>query len=369
MPSSADGHQQYDRCGEQRRARRRRRPSAPPGGAAHEQASTAVANGIAMGTDEHPAHAAFSPLGSGRRRLLGRDRLGDAHGIGVDGAELVVGAVGEHEREREKAEADDDRGEDQRLRQGVGDGPAGAARPSGTSGGSPRVSRPDGEDHQVGGVPDQHQAEEVTDQAAAQHQVHRRREQPSHEDREDVSMSGVLLEGEHQRGHGADDDEIDADVEDSSGRAERNAAPETPRPVRNGASANAATGRRAMATAIPTIASARGSTRSVRRASAAAVGDGVEQRGRIAPPGRRRSRRPAGCGRAAAGRPRTAPSGAITARAGVDRMSEFMSCPPRFGRSLISAKAPSAATATTMISPRVSSARKSTRITLTMLRP
>src|SRR5690554_3584723 len=42
---------------------------------------------------------------------------------------------------------------------------------------------------------------------------------------------------------------------------------------------------------------------------------------------------------------------------------------PRAGRSFNSASTPNAATASTTISPSVSSARKSTRITLTILRP
>ena len=78
-----------------------------------------------------------------QRRLRLMLGLGEPHVIGVVGVHRLIGAEGQNDQEREHRKADDDRREDQRLRQRIGDAPiAGSSCPWRMIGGTARVSRP-----------------------------------------------------------------------------------------------------------------------------------------------------------------------------------------------------------------------------------
>ncbi len=107
-----------------------------------------------------------------------------------------------------------------------------------------------------------------------------------------------------------------------------------------------------------------------------AVGDARRARRPPPPPAHRRSRRPVRCGRAAAGRRQTAGAAASAGGRPCGRSVTSAAAPvpdadrpARRRASRSSARTPIAAVASTVISPIVSKPRKSTRMTLTMLRP
>ena len=74
-------------------------------------------------------------IGRRHRRLVSHRRqavglwLGEPHPVGVVGAEVLIGAVGEHQQKGEERKRDDDRRQDQRLRQRIGGRAGGNGKP------------------------------------------------------------------------------------------------------------------------------------------------------------------------------------------------------------------------------------------------
>ena len=111
------------------------------------KSSAPVRIGITHRRDHQPVGGAHRRRGKGRgeigRALIGRRHrrlvshrrqavglwLGEPHPVGVVGAEILVGAVGEHQQKGEERKRDDDRRQDQRLRQRIGGRAGGNGKP------------------------------------------------------------------------------------------------------------------------------------------------------------------------------------------------------------------------------------------------
>ena len=104
--------------------------------------------------------------------------------VGVVGADLLVGAIGEHQHESEERKRDHDRGQDQRLRQRVGGRPGQQVEAGRDDRRRLAHDPPAGEDQQIDRVSEDGDAEHDADDVLRQDQVDADGEEQPDEQRE-----------------------------------------------------------------------------------------------------------------------------------------------------------------------------------------
>src|SRR5690554_5253367 len=111
-------------------------------------------------------------------RVLG---LSNAHGVGIVGVKSLIGAIGQNQQETEHGEANDNGGQDQRLRQWIGNRSGGSIQPPWDNRRNFPGQTTGGEDQQIDAIAQHHDTQQHADQRARQQHVDAQRDEASNQ--------------------------------------------------------------------------------------------------------------------------------------------------------------------------------------------